>query len=143
MKWPSHETVGIATAYALGFSYIGIFLCAVGCILPDWIEGGVARHRGLSHTWYVWLAAFVSVKALAILYSANPVIGYISIGVNYLMFGVLLHLATDALTPMGIPIWPHKRRWTMRLFRTGSIGEYVFVFCLCAVLLTLKFQPWR
>lgn len=44
-------------------------------------------------------------------------------------FGALLHVALDMLTPSGVPLTPFSRRrkLSLKLCSTGSLGEYVFL----------------
>ena len=40
------------------------------------------------------------------------------------LFGWLLHLASDALTPAGVPLlWPHRWRLAMGVVRSGALWD--------------------
>lgn len=52
-----------------------------------------------------------------------------------LFFGALIHIAGDMLTPSGVPYLPGhwSKRYSLKLFSTGSVQEYLFLAGLCAV----------
>lgn len=77
----------------------------------------VVGHRGVTHSLVAVLAGMAALVTLGLDWVAAPlVIGYLS------------HLAADGLTPSGVPLlWPLKRRFSLNLCRTGSMGETVIV----------------
>lgn len=131
MKWQSHRIIGISAAVLIGGGVVGVILSYIGSTLPDIIEGKTPQegawffksrmrswsksHRGSSHWagWYITLALAG--------YHIYPVFMWLGIG-------SLTHLLADALTPMGVPVYPFskKKMVTLNLFATGSVTEVIF-----------------
>ncbi len=127
MKWYSHKAVGLSVSFLFGLPISGIFLTTASSVVPDVVEFGVLKHRGLSHAWWIYaLLYIVSIVFLPEKYS---------IYFSFIALGILLHLICDALTLMGIPQSPFSdKRIAFKLFKTGSSAEYIFVsaiFVLC------------
>lgn len=125
---------------ALGFGLAGLasmshwqsatagFLLFAGILAggraPDHLEGEflgdrIIPHRTLTHWFPFWLAALVVFAFLTriSLFAWLP-LGY--------AVGGLLHIACDALTPMGVPVLTPWRRKSMRLVSSAA-GEFVVV----------------
>ncbi|NHN40382.1 metal-dependent hydrolase [Halorubellus sp. JP-L1] len=98
------------------------------------------RHRGVTHT--VPFAVLVGVAfaggVLALCQAgsdplpATELVGSVAFAFAVGTFGVLAHLAGDALTPMGVPVlWPlSDRRYTVSLTRADSPLWNVLLFAL-------------
>ncbi len=137
MIWRSHIVVSCTVVYR----FLGVknpfYLSAVGLgsILPDRIEKieniRILKHRGISHAiwfwsvlYFIWWICVQKKDSVFLLY------------IKFLLEGVFLHLAEDALTIKGIPIFPFvSKRLALKLFKTGSQIETIFVivvvlFCL-------------
>ena len=119
MKKVSHQIIGITTAYVLGFP---IFPAFISSTLPDLDvyfrnkKGGLLfSHRGITHH-----ALLVLILTLLLLLIQNIVI-------KSILIGYISHLIADVLTTSGIPYWTNKHRLSLNLFKTGSIGEYIFI----------------
>lgn len=86
----------------------------------------LAGHRGITHTPAAWLVLTVLLFAIAAL--LDPAFHFLVAGLS---LGYASHLFLDCLTVGGIPAaWPAKSikvRYTAGLFKTGSIGEHVFI----------------
>ncbi|RLB07223.1 MAG: hypothetical protein DRG27_06670 [Deltaproteobacteria bacterium] len=139
MIWRSHIIVSCMVAYR----FLGVkdpfYLSAVGLgsILPDKIEKiegiRIFKHRGISHALWFW-AILSFAWWVCIQKKTSLPLFYI----KFLLMGVFLHLAEDALTIIGIPLFPFvSKRFALRLFKTGSKIENLFVistilFCLFA-----------
>ncbi len=79
-------------------------------------------HRGVTHS---LLAVVAALAVLAGLGDAGP---WAPLAVGYLS-----HLLADALTPSGVPLlWPHRRRFSLNLCRTGSVVEIGLVAAIAA-----------
>ncbi len=149
MKWINHKLIagatGLALTHSIAFSSVAILFATV----PDAAEihnyrtnTSIFKHRGNSHNPLVWLAVFVLVYAVlrfklpAIIASLYPVAHFINLNPDQVitdaywgaLWGIFVHLATDAMTPGGIPIGKHK--FTMSLFYTGSQTEYAVAFAI-------------
>lgn len=117
----------------------GTMAAAIGGLLPDLDhpESTLGRripfislplsalfgHRGMTH------GLLATVGLLAILFAVTAMPNYTTFRalVAPLCIGYLSHLLGDSLTPSGIPLlWPHKRTYSFRLFRTRSWQETVF-----------------
>lgn len=86
---------------------IGVWALMVGSKAPDWLElrrwwGGkrfsVIPHRTLTHTWWVWVAAMILAPWWLGLSS------WVALAWQIFCLSCLLHVAMDAMTPMGVPL---------------------------------------
>lgn len=138
----SHVVTGItawaAVCLAIGQppSAAGFALAALGALAPDidhprsWIGrrlspisillAKVVGHRGVTHSLLAIVAGMAALRWYGLGWTVAPmVIGYLS------------HLAGDACTPSGVPLfWPWRWRVSVPLFKTGSLLEYGFVLLL-------------
>lgn len=94
MKWYNHKAVGAGVSLLFGLPISGIFITTVSSVLPDVVEFGVLKHRGLSHAWWIYALLYVVSTAILPKYS---------IYFSFIVLGILIHLICDALTMMGIP----------------------------------------
>lgn len=93
-------------------------------------------HRGATHSLLAWaLLTFFSLSLC--MHSAATPAPALAFSSAYLS-----HIAGDFLTSEGVPIFlPLKaRRFSLRLFSTGSAGEMLFSACTC-LLLVIVFLP--
>lgn len=110
--------------------------------LPDAIEFGMGKfifpkHRGISHNPLLWLA----VLALSWLFAYHPMIeqaAWLLKSFHFAPWWVLLpaigaffHLAEDALSISGIPLW-NGQRLAAGLYRTGTFREFLVVLVFAA-----------
>lgn len=134
MKWITHQTAAVGLALVWHLPPAGVLASCLGAVLPDMLDQRAARmtrnpqrtfnriHRGATHWFGWWLAIFLLAAWL-------PVPPHVRAAVLGLGFGGLSHVLLDMLTPGGVPLQPfsRKRRFSLRLCSTGSIGEYVFL----------------
>lgn len=110
-------------------------------------------HRGISHFWLLYTLIFIPLLHYTNTYLSLIEIELPKIDIPYyqeisthlksnnflydfllgIFLGALSHLATDMLNPTGIPIqisknW--KKKYSLNLFKTGSLWEYLFLFSL-------------
>ena len=117
----SHRLIGLTSAYVLGYPLIPAF---IGSTLADidvkWMRGNslFTAHRGITH--HVILAILL---ILFVLFFENKIL-------TSFIIGYISHLIADIMTISGIPYWTNKHRIALKLFKTGSIGEYLFVSIL-------------
>lgn len=124
----------------------------LGALLPDIDHAGsaigrrikpisfviqtLAGHRGITHAPATWLVLTVVLFAIAAL--LNPAFHFLVAGLS---LGYASHLFLDCLTIGGIPAaWPAKSikvRYTAGLFKTGSIGEHVFIASLVVLFFSI------
>lgn len=132
MKWYNHKAVGAGVSLLFGLPLSGVFITIVSSVLPDVVEFGVLKHRGLSHAW--WIYALLYVVSVAILPKY-------SIYFSFIALGILIHLICDALTMMGIPLSPFSdKRIAFKFFKTGSVTEYIVVSVIMLICLYIFFK---
>lgn len=133
MTYKSHIVVG--GVFGLLFN-VPIIPSIIGAILPDidlkWSRmyhgnGLFTSHRGITHHAIIGVIGLISVF-LAPIFLHLPTL-YSDILKGFVV-GYISHLFADTMTKSGIPYWKHKNRISVGLFRTRSIGEYVFVAVL-------------
>lgn len=114
MKTVTHRLAGIVLAVAV-ISHAGDYFMAAGIVAgataPDWMEmpkwsDGMRRsvipHRTVTHWFLPWVAVF--------LYSMMHEGAHWALITGFTA-GAMLHIAMDAMTPMGVPILnPFSRR---------------------------------
>lgn len=143
MQAGSHVIVGLA-AWSGAAALLGLpaggpgaaVLAAAGALLPDidhprsWAGrrlriisvplSGIVGHRGVTHSLLAAAACLALLASHGWGGQAAP-----------LMIGYLSHLLADACTAGGVPLlWPKRSHYGLKLFRTGSLGEYVTVGAL-------------
>lgn len=139
----SHVVLGVVAWHAAALALsspasdpLMLGLAGVGALLPDidhprsWagrklgpvslLIGGIFGHRGITHSLVAVLAC------LGLLVWGG--LGELAVPVTV---GYLSHLAGDALTPSGVPLfWPCRRPMGLPLVRTGSPMEMGLVAAL-------------
>jgi len=161
MLWINHKATAFSAAWAITGKPLFALGAALFSVMPDAIEfilgPLLARHRGVWHNPLTWLALFAGAwitlalsgfggfpfqacfprrifpEALAL----TP-----DLLILAAMFGVAMHLVTDALSISGIPVW-RRRRLAGRLYRTGGISEWIVSLAMVAVLLIARWMVWK
>ena len=132
MKKISHISLGILSAVLFNTP---ITTSILGSLAPDldvkWSKPNVNRgllgsHRGITHHLIVAFFLLFSLFFIKNIWYKGFVIGYIS------------HLFGDLLTMTGIPYRKHKDRISLKLFKTGDLFEYVFLFLLFLVIISIS-----
>lgn len=140
MKWITHQAGAIFLGLSLGLPTAGVACASAGAILPDVIDQKISGlgstrgqrqrifnriHRGASHWFGWWFIILIGAACYPFGYMGNEVLAGLA-------FGGLSHVGFDMLTPQGVPLTPfsRKKRLSLNLCRTGSIGEYIFLGCL-------------
>lgn len=155
MKWHSHKLVTGAVLYAVTGNLLIAGLGVLGSTFPDWVEGKPPkfgtkeyqewrkRHRQESH----WLIPYLLLTAAGFYYLNTFGIKIISLDkltdmlthwqsnidvlivyfVSSFTLGCVLHILEDAVCGR-VPLLLLKPRIGLRLFRVGSIWEYLLVF---------------
>ena len=141
MKWVNHQVLTGVIVYAATEDMLLTIYSMAGAILPDKIEGSPragsywqwrSRHRGWSH-WPILYLALIG----AILHWEDqpvnelPLLDLSRIGI-FLCIGALLHIAEDAVCGK-VPFLMPRQKIGIRLFKVGSVTEYLFT--IAAVLL--------
>lgn len=143
MTWKSHQILTLGFGLYLSLAPLSLLSALLGSILPDLCDQRFAAflarsrrerafyfakvHRGFSHWFGLWLVLLWVTELL------GPPWALFTLG---LAFGALLHIFFDALTPMGVPLFPFACSFRLGypLCRTASLGEYVLVGLILALL---------
>lgn len=144
MKWFTHKAIAVAGALALNAPPQGIIGVLIGSVLPDLTDttlsfGNKKRwkqlHRQSSH-WIGWYILLLMLGTLWIPYNLRQLHYVLSELLIWIGFGGITHILIDALTPMGVPIWPlgGKQRMGFNLIKTGSTEELLFLFFTLAII---------
>lgn len=148
MKWFTHKTVAIAGALALDASAQGIIGVMIGSIFPDLADttlsfGNKSRWRRLHRQSSHWIGWYFLLLAIGILYNPSNLLQLptetthiLSELTLWIGFGGVTHILLDALTPMGVPIWPlgGKQRIGFNFIKTGSVEELLFLFFMLSII---------
>lgn len=146
MTKASHLIVGSAAGFAF-FGPLGLIFGALGGIAPDkdillWGTENHKRtlwgHRGITHT-PIFLATLLAliyfgVNYVTTTFPQNSLLLTLHSSLFTLLgafaVGYLSHILMDLLTPMGVPLWfPLNSNFaSLKLIKTGSVGEYLLVF---------------
>lgn len=133
MKFKSHFIANASIAAMLDLGLVPLVGFMVGSTLPDVLDKVFSAgdrklweriHRTLSH--WPWAYAAFAVFAF---FTAGGDMGEAA---GWVCVGALVHLVLDFMTPMGIPVFPWSlgKRRSLRLVRTGSAWEYLFLLAL-------------
>ncbi|NPA86156.1 MAG: metal-dependent hydrolase [bacterium] len=101
-----------------------------------------AEHRGMSHSLVFFGLLFIILYFLCIIIIKCRLCWLCSLA---FLFGYLAHLLEDTLTVQGIPaLLPFSRkRYSLKLFSTGSRAEQVFVVVVFILLLLELYYKWQ
>jgi inner membrane protein len=105
---------------------------ALGGLLPRWWHRLTPGHRRCTHS---LLAVGVVGGLLHLALGAVGVGGFAhELTTALVVVGMLSHLAADAITDHGVPLfWPWRRHYGLPLFRTGSPVEHAVVLLVVVV----------
>lgn len=137
MKLKNHTILAAVIGLSAGAPPEGLAALALGSVLPDKLDFNIAMgseylfrkvHRGITHWPWIYVAFFCAGLALP------PSLPYVQSFVLWLSLGAIIHLVGDMMTPGGIPwAWPLRKKVSLRLFKTGTIGEYLFTWAVVAL----------
>jgi LexA-binding, inner membrane-associated putative hydrolase len=167
MTASSHRIFNLSAAIALSFHWWVWLLFLLAASLPDQLEPATRErsrfrsHRGLFHTYSVWILLGVTIfwlPAAALTVSGIPVF---NTGVKVLVWiylaGVLCHLLADTASRQGCSIllpcycgklgycrcpW-YTRRLSLKWYRTGEFSEAVCLFLFCCVCAAITAWRWK
>ncbi|MGN0008541.1 MAG: metal-dependent hydrolase [Desulfovibrionaceae bacterium] len=134
MKWVTHQAVAVAAAYTLKMPAEGLAAVWLGSVMPDILDQKIAGlfrnrqkafnqiHRGATHWFGIWALLLCAAFVL-------PLPSPLESAVAGLGFGGLAHVALDMCTPSGIPLvpWSRRNKFSLKICKTGSVGEYCFL----------------
>ncbi len=140
MKWLNHQVVTGFLVYAATDDLLLAACGMAGAIFPDKIEGNPrggfsrfgwrSRHRGWSHWPLLYLALMGFLLKWQGISNVWELLGNASLRGSPSMVGLafcsgaLLHILEDALCGK-VPILTPNQKYGIRLFKVGSIKEYV------------------
>ncbi len=143
MTGVSHSIVTFTTLFAATHNVFIAGSAMLGSLFPDKSEGlfWQSSHRSYSH-WFVLYAAalalFWTPEALSVTGIQMWRSGILHMSRMFLFWffaGALLHIVEDAICGPVPFLYPTKRTTVLpRLFKTGSVGECLFVIAYCAIL---------
>jgi inner membrane protein len=158
MTWKSHKFLTLVLVWALTHNVFYSLIASLGAIIPDFVEGKgflynyerwMRYHRTYSH-WFIPYAVVFLISCLGMgweifelmksnfLFFPNQEKLIVFFIFSALSLGCLFHILEDAISGK-VPLWhPSKRTFGVRLIRTRSFWEYVFVFA--AVLLVIVYK---
>jgi len=156
VKWHNHKIVTASIVWIATNNLLAVVPATIGSIIPDFIEGkwneGInTSHRKISHWWIPYFLIFVvcsfSVKGVDINYHNFLHFAQINLKITliflcqYLALGALFHIIEDTLCGKVPLLNPYRKEFGFRIFRVGSIGEYIFVgLFLLSILFIKKMQ---
>ena len=143
MTGVSHSIVTFATLYVATQNVFIAGSAMLGSLFPDKSEGlfWQSSHRSYSHWFVLYVAAlalFWTPEALSVTGIQMWQTGIVYMSRMFLFWfsaGALLHILEDAICGPVPFLYPNKRTTVLpRLFKTGSVGECLFVIAYCAIL---------
>ena len=159
MTWKSHKLLTLVLVWFLTNNFFYSFIASVGAIIPDFVEGRgflydyerwARYHRTYSH-WFipyavVFLISFFGMGWEIFELMKSNILFFPSQGKFIVFFifsalslGCLFHILEDAVSGR-VPLWhPTKRTFGVRLIRTRSFLEYIFVFVVVLLVIVYKF----
>jgi inner membrane protein len=162
MTWKSHKLLTLVLVWAFTHNVFYSFIASVGAIIPDFLEGKgflydyekwMRAHRTYSH-WFIPYAiiflislfgmgkeTFILMKLDFLYFPSQERIALFFI-LSALSLGCFLHILEDAVSGK-VPLWhPKKRVFGVRLIRTRSFLEYVFVFVVVVLVIAYKYMTY-
>ena len=144
MKWITHQTAAIGAALVMQLPLEGVIASCVGGVLPDKLDMRIADmtpnrqrtfnriHRGTTH-WFGW---WLAIWAWSLTGQLGPLPDAVVGGFG---FGALTHVFLDMCTTHGVPLLPFaKKRFSLKLCSTGSLGEYALLVMSIALFWIMK-----
>lgn len=161
MKWVNHKILTFTVVFAFSKSLFGAIFASLGSTIPDALEvflpGDKKKiHRTLTHWWVIYLipvlVMWFSFKEFFLehpLYRPSLTSFYLLLTANqqqelkiwlwssfFVLIGCLLHILEDAFTVGKVPfLHPMRKEVGLKLFKTGSTAEFVFVLVISGLTL--------
>jgi inner membrane protein len=146
MKWITHQSMAVMAAFVVGQPLLGIASAWAGAVFPDILDQRQSQtalfrqrkfnkiHRRGSHWFGWWLALWI--------WSLTDTLGPLpDTLIGGFGFGALTHVLLDMCTRHGVPLWPSgKKRFSLKLCSTGSLGEYA-ILLMSTVLFWIAKRP--
>ena len=143
MKWQNHQIATGFIVYAATNDALFVAASIAGAVLPDRVEGQPPKdsnaywkwrknHRTWSHYPPLYFL-FLALAQVAKMYLQSPVADIILNLTGYVLIGALLHIVEDGICGK-VPILSTKKKHGIKLFKVGSVGEYLctgLIVCAC------------
>lgn len=134
MKWINHQIVTGFIVFAVTNDALNVASSIIGAVIPDKVEGSPpqeskaywqwrSKHRTWSHYPVIYLLLIGLLMFIAEYMNDPTVTLATNLGI-YVLIGALLHIAEDGICGR-VPIFTPKSKHGIKLFKVGSIGEYV------------------
>jgi inner membrane protein len=158
MTWKSHKLLTLVLVWAFTHNFLYSLIASIGSIIPDFVEGKgflydyekwMRTHRTYSH-WFIPYAILFLISLIGmgeevgvlvkseVLFLPGKEGKILFFILSALSLGCLLHILEDAVSGK-VPLWhPKKRTFGVRLVRTRSFMEYVFVFVVVLLVIVYK-----
>ena len=167
MKWFNHKHTAGAIVFAFTGNPLPVIPAVLGSIIPDLLEGMPdeedpdqynewrKKHRRLTH----WFVPYLTVFVVLYLFVSHKGISHLGYGEIYSLFhkreylyaiiayilcfaalGGLIHIAADSICGKVPSVNPHKRVG-VKMFKVGSLLEYVIAFAITLTMLQISGVP--
>ena len=148
MKWINHQIVTGFIVFAATDNALFVASSIVGAVIPDKVEGSPPKeskaywkwrsnHRTWSHYPVIYLA-LIGLLMFASDSFKDPTISLIAEMGIYVLIGALLHIAEDGICGR-VPILTPKGKHGIKLFKVGSVGEYLVAALIIAICIFSRF----
>lgn len=147
MKWINHQIVTTVAVYAVTEDLMLSVASACGTLIPDKIEGNHfdkkyfwqfwkwrMTHRGWSHCPTVYMAF---IGAIYLYVSQQMLVSYNTLWLRDMgmafFAGALFHIVEDGFCGK-VPLLTPAHKIGVKLFKVGSVQEYIFaIFCVLLI----------
>ena len=148
MKWINHQIVTGVAMYAITDDLLLASASVLGAVIPDKIEGNPWQkrrpwrwnltHRGWSHCPIIYLllmgAIYLGVGRETLV--SVSTIFLMQLGIAFLA-GAVFHIIEDAFCGK-VPLVTPSHKIGIRLFKVGTVGEYLFAIACVLLIYALK-----
>ena len=148
MTWLSHQVVTGTVVFALTEDPLLTLFGMVGAVVPDKLEGNPFRrrhfwsinlaHRGWSHAPLLYL---LFMTGLYLYGEGQVLLSYAEVFAIKALFcvalGAVLHIVEDGICGT-VPLLTPSSRVGVKLFKVGSVKEYLEVLLLVAAVYAVK-----
>jgi len=152
MKWINHQIVTGFIVFAATNNALFVASSIVGAVIPDKVEGNPPKenkaywkwrqnHRTWSHYPILYLT-LIGILLFASDYFQESTISLIAQLLIYVLIGALLHIAEDGICGR-VPILTPNSKHGIRLFKVGSIGEYICAALIIFICIFIRFGDFN
>lgn len=155
MKWINHKVITLSFVFLITEDIVAAIAATLGSTFPDYIEGYhkgqiPKYHRTLSH-WFIFYTLIIilffslskgniSFKELTLFKEFNLFKLNLSLITPYIyplafwyFFGAFLHVIQDSITGKVPLLNPFSKDFSLKIFDTGSVYEYLLSLLLLII----------